>query len=143
MSAVNKLDVALDAIRDLMAAALPHRVVQRSLVRDPITHDEDEMLKGVICLVNGGGGRFANYRGREAQLGHASLGVVGFVRVDEALPGEAVEKAELALLQDVLDWLKSPGAPRPFDTAAPGDWRQSRQLEFPFGWIVLEVDVKP
>jgi hypothetical protein len=139
----NPTDTALEGIKASMAAALPLRVVQRSLVLDPQTHDPAALEAGVICLVSGGGGRFANYRGREGQLGHVSVGVVGFVKVADDAPTGAVEAAELALLHDVLAWVQSPGLPRPFDSALPQDWRQSRQLEHPYGWIVLELDVRP
>lgn len=138
-----EMDAALEAIKTSMAAKLPGRVVTRSLVLDPPTHDMQELRKGVICLVGEGGGRFANYRGREGQMGHIDLGVVGFVAVDEAEPTEAIERAELALLEDVLAWVKDPGAPRVFDTALPGRFRLSRQIDFPLGWIVLDLDVKP
>lgn len=143
---MNELDTALEAIKTSLAAALPLRVVQRSLVLDPINHDPAALEKGVICLVAGGGGRFANYRGREGQLGHASLGVVGFVKVAEGSDALAVEQAELALLADVLDWVAAPvapGAPKPWDVALPQDWRCSRQMEHPYGWIVLDLDVRP
>jgi hypothetical protein len=140
---VNTFDEALDGIHASLAAALPHRVVQRSLVLDPHNHDPVQLEKGVICLVNGGGGRFANYRGREGQLGHATLGVVGFVKVPEGSESEEVERAELALLADVLAWVKAPGQPRPFDSALPQEFKQSRQMEHPFGWIVIELDVRP
>lgn len=139
----NPTDTALEGIKTSMAAKLPHRVVQRSLVLDPVNHDPAAMAKGVLCLVGGGGGNFANYRGREGQLGRVSLGVVGFVKVDDGSAPEAVEAAELALLHDVLAWVRDTGLPRPFDSALPKDWRQSRQMEHPYGWIVLELDVRP
>lgn len=139
----NPTDTALEGIKTSMAAKLPHRVVQRSLVLDPVNHDPAAMAKGVLCLVGGGGGSFANYRGREGQLGRVSLGVVGFVKVADDSEPEAVEAAELALLHDVLDWVRDTGLPRPFDSALPKDWRQSRQMEHPYGWIVLELDVRP
>lgn len=143
---MNELDTALEAIKTSLAAALPLRVVQRSLVIDPLNHDPAALEQGVICLVAGGGGRFANYRGREAQLGHCTLGVVGFVKVAEGSDALAVEQAELALLSDVLGWVAAPvapGAPKPWDIALPQDWRCSRQMEYPYGWIVLDVDVRP
>lgn len=139
----NPTDTALEGIKTSMAAKLPHRVVQRSLVLDPVNHDPAAMAKGVLCLVGGGGGNFANYRGREGQLGRVSLGVVGFVKVADDSEPEAVEAAELALFHDVLDWVRDTGLPRPFDSALPKDWRQSRQMEHPYGWIVLELDVRP
>ncbi|MBU0749149.1 MAG: hypothetical protein KKG67_20395 [Gammaproteobacteria bacterium] len=143
MNGLNTFDDALEGIKNSMAAALPHRVVQRSLVMDPHNHDPEELAKGVLCLVNGGGGQFANYRGREGQLGHSTLGVIGFVKVDEGALPEAVERAELALLADVMAWVKAPGVPRPFDSALPKEFRQSRQMEHPWGWIVIELDVRP
>jgi len=126
-----------------MQAAMPHRVVQRSLVIDPVNHDPADLAKGVICLVSSGGGKFANYRGREGQLGHAKLGVVAFVKVSDASDPVAVEEAELAVLADVLAWVKNPGMPRPFDSVLPMEFRQSGQLDHPWGWIVIELDVRP
>lgn len=143
---MNELDTALEAIKTSLAAALPLRVVQRSLVLDPINHDPAELDKGVICLVAGGGGRFANYRGREGQLGHCTLGVIGFVKVAEGSNALATEQAELALLADVLAWVAAPatpGSPKPWDSALPQDWRCSRQMEHPYGWMVLDLDVRP
>ncbi len=139
----SEIDAALAGIATSLAAALPGRVVQRSLVLDPMNHDPAALAKGVVCLVAGGGGRFANYRGREGQLGHAQLGVVGFVKVAEGSDPVAVEQAELALLAEVLAWVRAPGLPAPWDSALPGDWRQSRQQEHPYGWFVLELDVRP
>lgn len=140
---MNETETALAAIAASLAAALPTRVVQRSLVLDPINHDPVAMAKGVVCLVGGGGGEFANYRGREGQLGRVNLGVVGFVKVPEGSEPVAVEQAELALLAEVLGWVRAPGTPKPWDSALPGNWRQSRQQEHPYGWFVLEMDVRP
>ncbi|MBV7454300.1 hypothetical protein KW843_07445 [Acidovorax sp. sif1233] len=139
----HSFDAALDGIQASMQAAMPLRIVQRSLVLDPLNADQDALARGVVCLVNGGGGQFANYRGREGQLGHAALGVVAFVRVPEGSAPVDVEAAELAVLADVLAWVKAPGLPRPFDSALPKSFRQSRQLDFPWGWIVIELDVRP
>lgn len=143
MSSPFDFDAALAGIASSLATKLPHRVVQRSLVLDPINHDPAAMAKGVICLVNGGGGRFANYRGREGQLGRADLAAVCFVKVADGADPVATEQAELALLEDLLGWVSDTGTPRPFDSALPKDFRQSKQLDHPYGWIVLELDVRP
>lgn len=140
---MNEMETALEAIKTSMAAALPTRTVQRSLVLDPMNHDPAALARGVVCLVAGGGGRFANYLGREGQLGHLQLGVVAFVKAPEGSAPAAVEQAELALLAEVLGWVRAPGLPKPWDSALPGDWRQSRQQEAPYGWFSLEIDVRP
>ena len=143
MTTPRDLDTALEAIKTSMAAQLPHRVVSRSLLLDPMSADEADLRKGVLCLVNGGGGKWANYLGREGQLGQANLSIVGFVLVDEASAPVDVERAELALLDDVLGWVHNPGLPRPVNSVLPLEFRQSGQLEHPFGWMVLTLNVKP
>lgn len=143
MTTPRDLDTALEGMRASMAAQLPHRVVSRSLLLDPMAADEADLRKGVICIVNGGGGNWANYLGREGQLGQANTSVVGFVLIDEARPPVDVERAELALLDDVLGWVQNPGLPRPVNSVLPVDFRQSGQLEHPFGWLVLTLKVKP
>lgn len=131
--------VALQALADSLAAFLPARVVGRSLV-DPAQASQADLLAGVLCLVNGGGGGFANYLGRVGQLGSLRARIVGFVLVPEkGTAGVDVEAAELALLDDVLRWMNG-HAPV---TVLPLDWAQSQQLEHPYGWFVLDLDVRP
>ena len=141
MTTARDLDTALETIKTSLAAQLPLRVVSRSLLLDPMSADEADLRKGVLCLVNGGGGKWANYLGREGQLGQANLSIVGFVLVDEASAPVDVERAELALLDDVLGWCANPGAVSPVQTA-PQEFRQSHQLEQPYGWFVLTLDVR-
>lgn len=137
---LNNHDAALEAIRVSLAAALPSRYVQRSLV-DPSTVPSEKLRAGLLCVVSEGGGDFANYMGREADLGHMQVRLVGFVMVDESAEPVEVERAELALLGEVLLWLNTAKVPGT-DTVYPGDWSQSKQLEHPYGWMVLALDVK-
>ncbi len=132
---------ALAAIHASLAAALPQRVVSRSLA-DPASASDEDLRAGLLCLVSRGGGDFANTRGREGQLGRVNAYLVGYVRVDEGDEPAAVEQAELALLQDVLDWCTEPGALRPVNAVYPMDWTQSAQLEHPYGWVALRLDVR-
>lgn len=137
---VNNHNAVMDAVKVSLAAALPARHVQRSLV-EPANESRERLLAGVLCLVSGGGGGFANYRGREGDLGHMNVTVVGFVLVAEnTLPAD-VERAELDLLGDVLTWVNTTGVPG-LDVVTPGDWTQSKQLEHPYGWMALALKVK-
>lgn len=137
---VNNQDSAMEAIKDSLAAALPHRYVQRSLV-DPANVPAEKLRAGLLCVVSEGGGDFANYMGREADLGRMQVRLVGFVLVEESAEPVEVERAELALLGEVLLWLNTTKVPGT-DTLYPGDWSQSKQLEHPYGWLVLALDVK-
>lgn len=141
MSAQEDVMVALVAS---LAAAMPTRHVQRKLV-DPGNESQARLEAGVVCVVSGGGGDFLNYQGREGELGSMNVQVVGFLQVPTkvagvATTGEDVEKAELALLGDLLAWCQT-AKPVPIDSTLPGNWRQSQQLEHPMGWLALELKV--
>lgn len=137
---VNNHNAVLDAIVASIAAALPARYVQRSLV-EPANAKQAQLTAGLVCVVSGGGGRFANYRGREGDLGHMDVHLVGFVKVAESSESADVERAELTLLGDLLTWVNTTGAPG-LDVVEPGDWTQSKQLEHPYGWLALALLVK-
>lgn len=138
---VNNHDAVLDAIVASLAAALPLRYVQRSLPFDPANEPTEKLLAGLVCVVSEGGGQFANYRGREGDLGTMEVRLVGFVQVAEGTQAEDIERAELALLGDLLVWVNTVGVPG-LDVIYPGDWAQSKQLEHPYGWLTLELKVK-
>lgn len=137
---VNNHDAVLDAITASLAQALPARFVQRSLV-DPANVPTEQLLAGLLCVVTESGGNFANYRGREGDLGSMAVRLVGFVKVEEGQPAVATESAELALLGDLLTWLNTTGVPG-LDVIYPGDWTCSKQLEHPYGWLTLALQVK-
>ena len=137
---VNNHNAVLDAIQVSLAAALPARFVQRSLV-DPANALASQLLAGLICVVSEGGGGFANYRGREGDLGKMDVRLVGFVQVAEGTEAADVERAELALLGELLVWVSTVGVPG-LDVVYPGDWTQSKQLEHPYGWLALALEVK-
>ena len=128
----------LNALRLSLATALPLRHVQRGLV-DPAQADRAQLLAGLVCVVTQGGGQFANYLGREGQLGTAKVALLGFVLVEEDTEPVDVERAELALLHDLLGWTTAPSG---IAQVLPQQWRQSEQLEHPFGWLMLTLDVR-
>lgn len=133
-------NAVLDALESSLAAALPARHVQRSLI-EPAGEKSARLQAGVICLVSQSGGQFANYRGREGDLGTLKASLVGFVQVPEKSEPADIERAELALLGDLLTWVGSAAVPG-LDVFYPGDWTQSQQLEHPYGWLVLALEIK-
>jgi hypothetical protein len=137
---VNNHNAVLDAIKDSLAAALPARYVQRSLA-DPASAPRAQLVAGLICVVNGGGGGFANYRGREGDLGHMNTTLVCFLQVDESTTPADIERAELDMLGDLLGWINTTAVPG-LDVIYPGDWTQSKQLEHPYGWLALALEVR-
>lgn len=139
MSRNGAQELVMQALKSSLEAALTRRYVRRGLV-DPGSEKLEHLKAGVICLVAGGGGNFANWQGREGELGTMSVKLVGFLAVDESKPKEAIEQAELDLLDDVLAWCRQPHA-EVISSVLPQDWRQSQQLEHPFGWLALDLKV--
>lgn len=137
---VNNHNAVLDAIADSLAEALPNRYVQRRLA-DPGHEPRERLLAGVVCLVSKGGGGFANYRGREGDLGSMATSLVCFLQVEEGSGSADIERAELQMLGELLAWINTTGVPG-LDVVEAGDWTQSKQLEYPYGWLVLELKVK-
>ena len=128
----------MDAMQSAIAAELPARIVQRGLI-DPAQAATADLEKGVVCLVSRGGGQFANYLGREGELGRLQVAAVGFLKVAEDSAPQAIEAAELALLQELLDWTGHTNVQGL--TALPQEFRQSEQLEHPYGWLMLGLEV--
>jgi hypothetical protein len=132
-------NTALDALVASLATALPTRHVQRSLI-DPASVKADKLQAGVLCVVSQSGGKFAQYIGRLGELGTLKVALVGFVSVPEKSEPADIERAELALLEQLLEWVGSsvPGV----NAVYLMDWTQSQQLEHPFGWLVLNLEVR-
>lgn len=140
---VTDYNAGLEQLKDSLAAKLTTRHVQRVLPHDPMGLPREQLLAGVLCVVSEGGGEFANYYGREGDLGVGKVALVGFLQVAEDTEPDAIEIAELALLNELLNWCQDPGAVPPPSQALPMDWAQSRQLEHPYGWVLLHLDLRP
>ncbi|MDH4451362.1 MAG: hypothetical protein QE265_12360 [Rhodoferax sp.] len=128
----------MESLKTSLAEFVPARVVTRTLIV-PTQAKSDDLKKGVFCLVVEGGGDFADYVGRAADLGEMNVRVVGFVQVAENATPADVETAELAMLGDLLRWVNVGGVPG-LDTVSAGNWICSKQLEHPFGWLVVGAD---
>ncbi|WP_367846454.1 hypothetical protein [Rhodoferax sp. WC2427] len=124
-----------------LAARMPGRTVQRSLPKDPAGLQVADLVPGLVCIVAAGGGSFANWSGREGELGSMNVKVVAFLAVDEDTEPQAIEQAENALLADLLAWCQDI-KPEPLDDVVPGNYQQSSQVEHPYGWLVLDLTVR-
>ena len=133
-------DTVLQMMADSVQAFLPLRIVQRTLL-DPANMTSVEQDAGVLCIVAGGGGQFVNWQGREGELGTVRGTVVGFVSVGERESPLETERAELALLEDFLNWVGEVHPPE-IGAVYPGDYKQSSQMEHPIGWFALQFELR-
>lgn len=133
------LTLAMNALRDGLAAALPGRLVTRALVPIGLLTD-DELAAGVVSVVCMGEKDYANYRGREADLGTLQVVIVGRLKVAEDDPPSAVEDDEFTLAGEIKAFLARP-LPEPVRQALTTGFRQSGQLEHPYGWVAFDCEV--
>lgn len=131
---MNRYQRLLASLRQQLQLALPGRVVARDLQDHP-QRPLDQLLQGVVTVIV-----------PEVQLDPwletLRLTLVGQLAVPErASSPAAVEDAELQLLQQLLAFVRNPGGelPRLHSPRA----RLSGQLEYPFGWVALELDCGP
>lgn len=143
---MGELSTAMQTLAAALAAALPGRIVRRGFVPYPQLQ-RDELLAGTVYVLATGEQDYANYRGREADLGTLRVVIVGQLVVDEAAmaPGAgpeaisaAVQDAEFALAEEVKGFLANPAGLR--QCLATG-FEQSGQMEAPFGWVAFECEV--
>ncbi|QZA80859.1 hypothetical protein [Deefgea piscis] len=125
----------LNEIKSALQARFPSRHVGRSL-RDLSVIGDTELRAGVYTLLCRSEDGFADFIGGEAQFGTTKLAMVGQIRVDDDLPAEAVEDAELGMAQEIKTFIQSNALAGLLELKA---LQQSGQLDAPYGWIVFEL----
>ncbi len=92
----------------------------------------------VLSIIATGEGAYPNLPGRLAQDGRLRLALVGQLRVAEDSAPVAIEQAELTLFEEVIAALAAgSGALRCLDIT---EFKQSGQLEYPYGWLAIELE---
>lgn len=133
------LSEALESLKTALASALPTRVVTRDLLNFD-RRAESDLEAGVLTVIASRESSYANYRGREADLGKLSVAAVGQLKLPEdALPSE-VEDAEFAFAEEVKAFLQTA---LPVEAVTLLETRFSGQLEAPYGWFAMDWEVWP
>lgn len=122
----------LDAVKAALAAAAPTRVVTRKL-EDFSERKSSDLEKGVFTLVSKGEKRIDQF------ISSLNCLLVGQILLGEDSDGEAVEEAELVMLDDVRRFISGVQGCQVVMTS----WSQSQQIELPYGWIAVELELGP
>lgn len=130
---------ALEGLKAGLAAALTTRVVTRDL-KSFVERLPSDLEAGVLTLIAGREGRYANYRGREADLGKLNVLMVGQLKMPEDAAPSEVEDAEFAFAEEVKVFLQGG---LPVNAAELLETRFSGQLEAPYGWFAMDLEVWP
>lgn len=132
------LKALVDQIRSSLAATYPLRVVTRSM-QDFGDRNETDLAKGIYTLVSQGEGGYANLPHREAMNGRLKLVMVGQILLAEGAAPSAVEDAEFAMVEEIKGFVRA--LPVGIDSLLMKGYRQSGQLEAPYGWIAIDMEI--
>lgn len=137
---ISRMDDRMDAVGTALTAALPARVVKRSLLQHFDAHGRGEIEQGVVMLVSAGEKDYRREPGMVAKEGTHGMVLVGHLKVDENDTPQAVEAAELDLIEEIKTFVRAgvTGMTLFLDRV-----EHSRQLDFPYGWIVAYLSAGP
>lgn len=127
----------LIAVLAALSAAVPARVVTRDL-KDFADRAPADLAAGVFTLVSLGESGYRNLNGREAMDGKHRMLLVGQIEMGEDAAPSAIEDAELAMVEDVKAFVRN--LPAELCSLVMTGFRQSGQLEAPYGWASIDLE---
>jgi len=139
--AISRMDDRLDAIETALVTALPTRPVKRSLLKHYSDYSDQELADGVVILLSAGERDYNNKPGMIAKEGTHRIILIGYLKLNEkASQPQDVEAAELDLIEEIKAFVRAGVSGT---TLLLDNVQHSRQLEFPYGWVVAYIDAGP
>jgi hypothetical protein len=126
------------ALKTAMETAMPTRVVTRKL-KDFADRPKPDIAAGVFTLISKGERGYQNYNGREAMDGRHSMLLVGQIELAEDTDGDAVEDAEFAMIEEVKGFVRA--LPSGLCSLVMTGFQQSGQLDAPYGWVAITLEM--
>lgn len=126
------------AAKASLAAALPARQVMRG-IQEPADLGDEALLQGVWTLVASSAGDWPRILTREGRFGTLAFAAVFYGRVAEGASTEDLEQLEETAELELLNWVNTI-KPEPLDAVYPLRATYSQGREFPYGWVVMEME---
>lgn len=135
---IDRMDERMTAVEAALKAALPTRVVKRSFLKHYDDHAAGEIERGVVMLISADEGGYNTAPGMQAKEGTHRMLLACHIKVAESGAQIDVEKAELKLAEEIKSFVRQGvvGMHVALDRVI-----HSRQLEYPYGWVVAYLDV--
>lgn len=135
---MSELSDRMNLIKTTLAAKYPARVVTRSLL-DFQFRKREELMAGVYSIVSEGEGNYANFNGREAMDGKHGILLVGQFELPETATNEQIEDAEFVMADEIKEFVRD--LPSGLCSLVMKGFRQSRQVDHPYGWIAVDMEI--
>lgn len=135
---MSTLSDKFEQIKTALALAFPARIVTRSFM-NPSDRPDSELLFGVYTVISQAEGGYNNLPGREAMYGRIELLIVGQTKVGEGDSSVEIEDAEFQMVDEIKGFLRA--LPVGIDSLLLKKFRQSGQVDHPYGWVVFQLEM--
>lgn len=137
---MSTLTLKMQSLAAALATHYPQRIVTRDW-EDSSQRNDSDLTRGIYTLISKSETDYADYPGREAQLGTLQFVLIAQIKVAEASGASTVEDAESDLIDEIKAFVSNP----PPSLADAGNlalvsWQQSGQLEHPYGWVAFRFE---
>jgi len=128
----------MNLIKDTLAERFPTRLVTRSL-KDFSLREDADLRRGIYTIVSNGEGEYQNLRYRAAMDGKHRMLLVGQFVLNEADEPELIEDAEFVMVEEIKAFARD--LPPALACLEMKNFRQSAQVDAPFGWIGVDLEI--
>jgi len=136
---VSALSIRMNAIKSTLAGMYPSRIVTRDL-KDFAARPLLELKRGIYTVLSASEGNYSHYLGGMTRDGEHRVLVVAQLAVAEtALPSET-EDAEGVMIDEIKAFTRN--LPPELGSLTLTSWRQSQQLDHPYGWVAFDMTLK-
>lgn len=133
---MSELGTKFEQLRSALETAQPARIVTRSFNND---RPDAELRAGVFTILAQGEGGYNNLPGREAMYGTIDLVILGQIMVAEGDAAADLEEAEFTLVEEIKSFVRA--LPVGIDSLMIKRYRQSGQIDHPYGWVAIEMEM--
>jgi hypothetical protein len=134
---MSELADRMNLIRTQLQAAMPARVVTRDLL-DFALRDRADLEAGIFTLVSRGESGYQNLWGRAAEDGAHPIMLVGQIQLDEDANPSQIEDAEFLMVEQIKAFVRT--VPPELCRLQMLRFRQSEQMDAPYGWVTIELE---
>lgn len=121
-----------------LADRFPARLVTRSM-KDFAERQPADLKRGVYTLISLGESDYANLRERAAMDGRHRMLLIGQIQLGEKVEPSAIEDAEFVMAEEIKDFVRN--LPPALVCLEMKSFRQSGQVEHPYGWIAVDLEL--
>lgn len=136
---MSALSDRMNAIQSTLAAMYPARTVIRDL-KDFAARPLGELQAGIYTVLSASEGNYSHYLGGMTRDGEHRVLVVGQIAVAETSAPSMTEDAEGVMIDEIKAFTRD--LPPELGSLTLTGWRQSQQLEHPYGWVAFDMTLR-